>query len=77
MDFLKTHVFFAFFIGISYFIMKAFFRRIYKDTEMDTKQVSKDSFLIFFITYLGLILRSNLFAVENIKTQVFTSEPNF
>ena len=77
MDFLKTHVFFAFFIAIIYFITKALLRRIYKDETIQTKQVSKDSMLIFVLSYISLVLRSNMFPPEGIKTQVFTSEPNF
>ncbi len=77
MDFLKTHVFFAFFIAIVYFITKALLRRIYKDETIQTKQVSKDSMLIFVLSYISLVLRSNMFPPEGIKTQVFTSEPNF
>ena len=77
MDFLKTHVFFAFFIAIVYFITKALLRRIYKDETIKTKQVSKDSMLIFVLSYISLVLRSNMFPPEGIKTQVFTSEPNF
>ena len=77
MDFLKTHVFFAFFISIMYFISKSMLKKIYKDESIETKQISKDSFLIFFVSYLCLIFRSNMFVMESTKTQVFTSEPNF
>lgn len=77
MDFLKTHVFFAFFISIMYFISKSMLKKIYKDESIETKQISKDSFLIFLVSYLCLIFRSNMFVMESTKTQVFTSEPNF
>lgn len=77
MDFLKTHVFFAFFIAIIYFISKAMLRRMYKDDTIQMKQVSKDSMLIFVLSYLSLVLRSNMFPPDGMKTQVFTSEPNF
>ena len=77
MDFLKTHVFFAFFIAIIYFISKEMFSRMYKDETIQMKQVSKDSMLIFGLSYLSLVLRSNMFPPDGIKTQVFTSEPNF
>jgi hypothetical protein len=77
MDFLKTHVFLAFFIAVAYFISKSMIKRIYKDDSIETKQISKDSFLIFVVSYLSLVFRSNIFMHDNIKTQVFTSEPNF
>ncbi len=77
MDFLKTHVFFAFFLSIMYFITKSMLKKIYKDETVETKQISKDSFVLFIVSYLCLIFRSNLFVMESTKTQVFTSEPNF
>ena len=77
MDFLKTHVFLAFFIAVAYFICKSMLRRIYKDESIETKQISKDSFLIFLVSYLSLVFRSYIFMNDIAKTQVFTSEPNF
>ena len=79
MEFLKSQLFFSFFVSISYFIIKQLMRRIYKqekDNEFDKKLV-KDSVLIFVIVYLSFIIRENYFLSEIAKTQVFTSEPNF
>ena len=79
MEFLKSQVFFSFFVSIGYFIVKHLLRRIYKQ-EVDedfNKKVMKDSVLIFVIVYLSFIIRENYFLVDAMKTQVFTSEPNF
>ena len=79
MEFLKSQVFFSFFVSIGYFIVKHLLRRIYKQ-EVDedfNKKVMKDSVLIFVIVYLSFIIRENYFIVDAMKTQVFTSEPNF
>jgi hypothetical protein len=79
MEFLKSQVFFSFFVSIGYFIAKHLLRRIYKQ-EVDedfNKKVMKDSVLIFVIVYLSFIIRENYFIVDAMKTQVFTSEPNF
>lgn len=79
MEFLKSQVFFAFFVAIGFFIVKHLLRRIYnQEKEEDfNKKVIKDSVLIFVIVYLSFIIRENYFLVDSIKTQVFTSEPNF
>ena len=77
MDFLKTHVFTAFFISISFFIFKSLIKRIYKDDEIQNKKTFKDSILIFVLSYLIFIFKDNLFLLDDQKTNVFTSEPPF
>lgn len=79
MEFLKSHLFFAFFVAIGFFIAKQLLRRIYKQEKEDdfNKKVTKDSILVFVIVYLSFIVRENYFIMDSIKTQVFTSEPNF
>lgn len=79
MEFLKSQLFFAFFVAIGFFIAKQLLRRIYKQEKEDdfNKKVTKDSILVFVIVYLSFIVRENYFIMDSIKTQVFTSEPNF
>lgn len=79
MEFLKSQLFFAFFVAIGFFIAKQLLRRIYKQEKEDdfNKKVTKNSILVFVIVYLSFIVRENYFIMDSIKTQVFTSEPNF
>lgn len=77
MDFLKSHLFSAFFIAILFFIVKALMKRLYKDETIQMKIIFKDSVLIFVLAYSGLIFRDNMLLYETANAQVFTTEPNF
>lgn len=77
MELFKLHVFTSFLIAILFFIVKIMIKRIYKDDQIQNKNVLKDSILVFVVSYLTHIAKDNFITLDNIKTQVFTNEPSF
>jgi hypothetical protein len=79
MDFLKTYWFIAFLISILYFIVKSLLLRLSEEHKKeDKKSYTKDTFLVFTISYLVLVFKDKIFSLESSsKTRVFTNEPNF
>ena len=77
MDFLKSHLFTAFLISISYFIIKMIFYRINKNDKITKKMILKDTVLIIIVSYLILVFKDQLFVLDVKKTQIFTGEPSF
>ena len=81
MDFLKSHLFTCFLISILYFIVCSILYKLNKKEKTEdniNKKLSKDSLIIFIISYLTLIFKDQIFSLDIVKkTQVFTNEPNF
>ena len=78
MDFLKSHIFLAFLISITYFIVKNLLNKFYKnDIKNYNKIIFKDSILLFIICYLILIFKEKIFIIDTKKTDIFTNEAPF
>ena len=77
MNMLQSHLFHSFVVAISYFIVKSFLRRTYKMEHITNKMIVQDSILVFVVSYLVCIFMSNINKMTEIKTHVFTTEPNF
>ncbi len=79
MDILKSNLLISFIIACLFFIIKTLLNKLNKEQEhtIIKKHLFKDSFILFIICYLTLILRNNFLVFKDAKTEVFTNEPSF